>query len=285
MTGVYKIIRTLIDNGQPVIAKKILSAIKTGKPVKFTKKEENVFTVFRAHLTGSKVFKNPITKLSDDFAIKREMGVNRDMYGQQHYGRSIYGQQKNVPITDIDFKDPFSHAKDQVVFDTLTDFVPALKSYMKTPRGKQSAFKIYRTPAGLRLFDVSKLSKKEPVGYYGEVWDAIGADPRFVNMANITGKYATRLHPKVGRKHNIWHLKGNVRTGEFSKKNPGDFVAKQKIPGSIIKGPDAIVDPQSLKEVQSYHDMIIRQILMNKNKTGITSMSGLFDMLPKTFKL
>lgn len=285
----------LKERGHSKLANKIYKAITIGKTANLTSAERKAFLPFRGTLTGTKPLKNPIIQAADsDFTLRKEMGFQPfagnilrktgPYKGKGHgaYGRGLYGEQKKVPITDIDLYDPSSHAADQVVFKTLKDFTPAMRDFMKTKRGKQSAFKIYRTPAGLRVFDVSKVSRRERPLVYDEVWQALGADPRYTNMAISKGAYATRLHPKQGRRSNIWGLPGNVRTGKFSKENPGDFVAKQKYPGAILKGPDAIIDPKSLREVDLYHDNFIKVILHNKLQRGNISLDGLLKYINMT---
>ena len=284
--GALKALEHLAKMGHTPLATKIFKALTTGKTAHFkNKKELDAFYAVKGNLTGPKVYKDNIIGFGDDgnvgrFLLEREAGLGAgSKYGS--YGRNYYGLQKNVPITDVDLLDPTSHKKEQVIFNTLAEFTPALKDFMKTKRGKQTAFKIYRTPAGMRLFDVSKISRKEKTDYYGEVWDALGVDPYFQSGALKSGTYNTRLHPKPGRKTNVWNLPGNVTTGKFAKENPGDFVAKQKTPGSIIKGPDAVVDPRSLAEVNLYHDMLIRGILERKAKReGRTpGLEGLISLL------
>ena len=288
---VFKALMHLKKHGHSKLAEKIWTAITTGKTANFTGPERRAYLTVRGELEGTKAFTNPLLKFKGGFQLRKELGfqpfvgkIKRKTgrhkgKGSGAFSRGFYGQQRKVPISDIDFDDPTSHAKDQVIHNTLKDFIPALKDFMKTKRGKQSAFKIYRTPGGLRIFDVSKVSRREKPVVYDEVWQAIGGDPRFTHQATGTGLYAARLHPKPGRDHNIWRKKGNIRTGKFAKENPGDFVAKQRIPGSIIKGPDAIIDPRSLKEVKSYHDNLIEIILQNKLRTGNISLDGLLKYI------
>jgi len=267
----------LVKIGHKSLAKRMHASLVTGRPTYFKDKNEyNAFNIVRGSLSGPKVFKTNKINFGDEFTLRREAGL-----GVNAYGRSIYGQQKNVPVVDIDLKDPTSHAADQIIFNTLSDFTPALKNFMKTKRGKQSAFKIYRTPAGMRLFDVSKISRKDRPDYYEEVFDALGADPYYAGGAKSSFAYNTRLHPKAGRKTNIWNLPGNVRTGKFAKENPGDFVAKQKKPGAILKGPDADIDPRSVAEVNLYHDMLIRGILdrVNKREGRVPGLEGLMALI------
>ena len=287
-----KALMHLKKQGHSKLAEKLFGAITTGKPLSLTSKERVAFLPVRGELTGTKGLVNPIQNFKN-FQLRNELGFHPfggnlirksgefKGAGQGAYHRSIYGSQKKVPMSDVDLRDPFSHAGDQVIHNTLDDFIPAFKDYMKTKRGKQSAFKLYRTPAGLRLFDVSKIGRNEKPLVYQEVWNAIGGDPRYRDMALRSGSYAARLHPKI-RKHNIWNLKGNVRTGKFAKENPGDFVAQQKIPGSIIKGPDAIIDPRSLSEVKAYHDGLVKLVLQNKLKTGNISLDGLLKYIDMT---
>lgn len=291
---VIKVLMHLKKQGHKSLADKLKLAIKTGKPAHLTGDERRAYYTIRGEIEGTKALNNPISKLTGGFELRRELGMQPFQgniirktgeykgLGSGVFSRGVYGQQKRVPISDVDFHDPTSHAKDQVLFKTLKDFTPALKDFMKTKRGKQSALKIYRTPAGLRIFDVSKVSRGEKPMVYDEVWQALGGDPRFTGQAIRSGQYATRLHPKPGRKTNIWNLEGNVQTGKFAKQNPGDFVAQQRIPGSIIKGPDAIIDPKSLSEVQRYHDGLVKLVLQNKLKTGNISLSGLLKYIDMT---
>tara|TARA_R110002020_G_scaffold237431_3_gene449756 strand:+ start:9937 stop:10836 length:900 start_codon:yes stop_codon:yes gene_type:complete len=284
----------LVKMGHKPLAKKIHKALTTGETAHFKSWDERrAFDVVRKSLLDSKPFKNNKIIFPDGTIIRREgayqpmfgkhkrgKGPNKDA-GKGAYGRGLYTSQKKVPMTDVDLKDPFSHKKEQVIHETLSDFIPAMKDYMGTKRGKKSAFKVYRTAAGMRLFDVSKISRRDKPAYYEEVWDALGGDGSYRGFSIGRGDYSARIMPKPGRTKNIWGLPGNVKTGKFAKQNPGEFIAAQRKPGSIIKGVDADIDPRSLAEVNLYHDMLIRGILERKakRKGRVPGLEGLMSLI------
>ena len=262
------------------LAKKIFNTLKTGKITEFDTDERKLFNVIRGGGFGQKL--ESVQQLTPDFAVRTGAYYypGKGTKGGGFLSKSYFGAHKKLPITDIDFHDPLSHVGEQVVHPTLKDFAPALLSFMKTPGGQHSAFKIYRTPAGMRLMDVGKKWRgTQPYAYEGAMQD-LGADAFYISGSVKSNRYNTRLFPKPGRKHNVWSEPGNITrdTRNFAKDNPGDFVAKQVKPNKVLMGSKAEVDPLSWKE-SLYHDRIIKNIVNRKKAKGIIKADNLLDLI------
>lgn len=266
MTGTaIKTLRYLIKMGFPGLAKKLEAAIKTGKVANLTKKESDIFSVVRHDLMKTSSEFRP---MSADVALRRELFYNPTggQLGGGSFGRGYFSAHKKVPMVDIDLPGP-SHSGMQVMFETKKDAMQNFLDFMKTKFGKKTAWKLYDTPAGIRMFDISKKSRGARPRFYEGVSQELGSDPYYIAFSRSKGTYDSRLMPKPGRK--------------------GDFVARpinrigQK---KVFKGEDATIDPMSWKEVRSAHDMLIQQILRNKRREGNVNLGGLFDMLPNPLK-
>ena len=274
---ILKLLKHLAKNRSPKLANKILHSLKSGKPLDLTKSELSDFNIIRHDLLKGEAR----TRITPEFSVRQGIFYNKEggVKGGGSLSRSYFGTHEKVPNIDIDLKDIKSHAPDQVVHATAKDFLPSLIDFMKTPGGRKSALKMYRTPGGLRIFDVSKAHRGTSPNVWEGVMHDLGADRRFIQHSKNRGNWNTRLFPKPGREHNIWDKPGNYdpRYPEFTKQNPGDFVAKQTRPGKVIVGKDAEVDLDSWREV-FYHDELIKNIVNRKKSKGTIKATNLLDL-------
>ena len=140
-----KALKHLVEIGHKPLAERIYKALTTGKTANFKNySERRAFDVVRSGLMDSKPFKDNKIIFPDGTIVRRE-GAYQPLFGKYKrkkgpyagagkgaYGRGLYLSQKRVPMTDVDLKDPFSHKKEQVIHETLSDFIPAMKDYMKS---------------------------------------------------------------------------------------------------------------------------------------------------------
>ena len=272
-----RLLKNLANSGHKQLANKLWAALKVGKPINLKPDERKAFELISDALTGRS--SEIATSVGKGVKVRRGAFYNKR---KGTFGPSVFSEHKNTPIIDIDLNDPLSHYASQVTHHTLKDFKPALMDFLKMPGGQHSALKIYRTPAGMRIFDVSKKHRGiRPEVYEGAMRD-LGADGAFIRHSKVTDSYNARLFPKPGRTHNIWGLPGNKSNvgplKDWDIKNPGDFVAKQVNPGYILKGKKAIVDEQSLAETV-FHDKVIQQIINRKNAKGVIKVNNLLDLV------
>ena len=274
-----KLLLHLAKIGNPKLANKIAHSLRTGKVLDLTRKEQQAFNVIRHDF---------VNKLETAKDLGHGMSIRQGAFynpkggskGGGAISRSYFGGHKNVPIADIDLKDPLSHAAEQVAHATLKDFQPALLDFMKTRAGQHSALKIYRTPAGMRIFDVGKKWRGTKPYVYEGALNELGSDPRYISHAIKSGRYNTRMFPKPGRDTNIWNLPGNrtKNTFNFASENPGDFVAKQASPNKVLMGSKAEIDPISWKE-SLFHDRVIKQVINRKQAKGVIKVNNLLDLV------
>ena len=192
----------------------------------------------------------PLTK---DMLVRKELGVEK---GTDYFSPQFYTRHQHTPIIDVDF--PSSrHDAHQVVHKNTKEFMEALRKFMKTKGGRESAFRLYRTPGGIRGFDISRQHRGiRPVEWEGPATE-LGTDPNFISMMNIVDSYNARIFPKAGR--------------------GGDYIARTLFPKHpIIKGDRAIISPESLKETM-IHDELIRSMLNVPSKSikGLLSRTNL----------
>jgi hypothetical protein len=169
---------------------------------------------------------------------------------------------KKTPMVDIDWEDPFSHHISQVVFKgpkqkARKEALNNLLDYVKADKG--SKFRVYDTPAGMRIFNLSRRTRPDKVTH--AIDKALGGDIRYRDMARGQGVFHSRLSPKPGR---------TPETGYPQ----GDFVAR--LLGDVGSGP---IHPQNLLEVRKYHDDLIRVILNQTEKYGYPTSGGLFNLM------
>ena len=292
LKALQKVVKMLTDDGNYKLANKLFKSIISGKPVKLLPEEGKIMNSLRGT-------EKDFAKIGDMISgrpveISRSMGqgvhVRKGAYwnkrNPQDFGRSVFTEHTNMPIMDVDFKDPLSHHISQVTHHTLKDFKPALLDFMKTPGGKNAAFKMYRTPGGMRVMEVGKKHRgKRPVEFEGAMQE-IGGDPYFARHAKAFDSYNARAMPKPGRDHNIWGLPGNstTRLPDWHLKNPGDFIAKQVNESvkpikdfNVIMGKNAEIDPRSWNE-SLFHDALIKQVIDRSRSKGIVQADNLLDL-------
>jgi len=248
--------------GNPKLANKLYRTVKQGTPINLTKAEYRDFLPIR----------HEFMKLSKE-AKPFQPGVllRKEMFYQPKLGdkgggslsRGYFSSSKNVPMVDVDLPDPLSHAATQIVFKNKKDWATNFFDIMnRTKGGRKSAWKLYDTPAGIRMFDISKAHRgTKPYVYEGFSRD-LGGDPSYIRYSKLRDRFDARLFPKPGRK--------------------GDFVAKplnQMREKKVFIGKDAEVDPRSWKEVRTVHDQLIDIITRNSKEQKRISLGGLFDRI------
>ena len=282
----------------PKLAIKLVDSLKTGKNVKLNSVEQD-FLKDGMGITGvpnKHLMSEVVGRLGEvQKNVGHGVGVRRGAYwnkkvnpatGEGAFGRSVFTEHKKMPIMDVDFNDPLSHAASQVTHHTLKDFKPALLDFMKTPGGKNAALKVYRTPAGMRIMDVGKKHRGTSPEVFEGAMQELGGDPYFANIAKSVNSYNARAMPKPGRVHNIWGLPGNssTRLPDWHLKNPGDFIAKQVNESvkpikdfNVIMGKNAEIDPRSWNE-SLFHDALIKQVIDRSRSKGIVQADNLLDL-------
>ena len=262
LSGAIRALTHLAKIGHYKLANKILDSIKTGKVLHLTGKERKAWNVVGHDVKTNlqQEFRTPHPKTN---ILRREF---YDMYrggqhGQGALSRSYFQRTRSTPMVDIDFDDAISHAAKQVVFkgkEGKANALKQIKDFLKSKAGGKHAYKIYDTPAGLRLIDVSKHGRGKQMNKYGDIMDILGADPSYKDRALEKAKnyglsvYDARLMPKPGR--------------------PNDFTARLL---SQIKGKGAELSPSSLIETRDMHDNLIKTILKAHDEKQIIRLPGL----------
>lgn len=189
-----------------------------------------------------------------DVNVRRQLFYNK--YGQgQKAGKGYFADFKKTPMIDIDLPGP--HPDSSIVWSSEGEAMKAINKYLKTAVGKDSLFKLYRTPGGLRLFDLAR--RRSPRQYYdprrasGWLQHQLGEDPWYSWHNLKRGAFASRVGPKPGRKD--------------------DYVAK-----FIDYVGEGEPNPKNFMDVKLYHDDLIRRIMENSTKSE-ASMGGWFDIL------
>jgi|TARA_R110002020_G_scaffold167214_2_gene355434 hypothetical protein len=252
--GVGSILRLAIRglNSPPVrkLAQKVIYKVKVGD-IKEANKGANILK--RTFYKGTSRLKQVVDKQKP---LSKNVDLRRELYYNPHTqtaGTGYFGQFKKTPMIDMDVAGP-SHYAYNVGHKTKKDALRALSDFTKSRAGKKSLFKVYETPGGLRLFDLSR--RTSPRGYYqtgNSPSMALGDDISYVNYNLKRGGFASRLSPKPGR--------------------VDDYVAKPL--GYAGRGK---AHPLNRLEVKRYHDRLIAQIVRNSTKDKI-SIGGLFDMI------
>jgi hypothetical protein len=266
-----KIAMKIAEKGQYKLSRKFLSAIVDGKPFTPSTKEFNILDKLGVSRLFYKINNtatiSPTREISPGIQLREELIWNRKAGKHGSIGKFFVHDTKKVPIVDIDFPDKLgSHDASQIIFPNKREALKNLKSFMERDRfGRESAFKVYDTPAGMRLFDVTKSRRGTPSLEYGGVMQQLGADDHFINWSRARGAYSARISPKPGR--------------------PGDFISKPAFPnhqmgGTVLAGPDAgrNISQRSIQEIQRYHDSFIIDLLEKqlKGRTDKITLPGLF---------
>jgi hypothetical protein len=252
--GISSIIKLAIRglNSPPVrkIAQKVIYKVKTGD-IKEAQQGANILK--RAFNKGTGKLKRLTTQQKP---LSKNVDLRRELYYNPHTqtaGTGYFGQFRKTPMIDIDVAGPHHYAYN-IGFPTKKDALRNLADFTKSKAGKDSLFKVYETPGGIRLFDLSK--RATPRSYYQTGQSpskALGDDIGYVNYNLRRGGFASRLSPKPGRE--------------------GDYVARFR--GYAGKGK---AHPLNRAEVNKYHYYLIRRIVNNSSKDKI-SIGGLFDMI------
>lgn len=222
--------------------------------VKMGHNEKNIFWDMVRHKEFEQI-KNPTKNITVRKGVMYNKKIDR--------ANPIYFTgMKKTPMVDIDWEDPFSHNIRQVTFrgpkkQARKDALHNLLDYVRTD--KASKFRVYDTPAGMRIFNLSKRTR--PNKATQAIDKALGGDQDYRNMAMWQQIFHSRLSPKPGR---------TPATGYPQ----GDFVAR--LLGDIGTGP---IHPKNLHEVKRYHDGLIQVILNQTEKYGYPTSGGLFDLI------
>lgn len=151
---------------------------------------------------------------------------------------------KDTPMMDWDVAGPY-HADRNATIRHLGDVEERIQNYLS--QNPEAAIKLYQSPGGYRAFD---LTTRQTPSQYNKAFELLDVDPdyRIISQQkpdvlkyigsiplNDTERFNSRINPKTGRV---------------------DWVAQ---PIAEIKGPKAIVDPESLRRVRIYHDQPIEQ--------------------------
>ena len=264
------IIQHLAKMGQPKLANKILKAIKDGSTANLKASELSAFNVIRHELMKTYRKNAGIVKSKGphDVQLRRELkyspphnsltGKRLTPGGGGALSRAYYTSSKNVPMIDIDLPSPW-HTSRQIIFNSRGEALGNLKEFLKSSAGKNTAFKAYDTPGGVRLFDISRKGRGISPKDYKKRAEALGNDPAYLEYSIPRGRWDARIMPKPGRK--------------------GDYIAKP-LKGDyrkIIKGADADISKRSYDEVTNIHDALMLRILHNKLKSGNISLGGMLD--------
>ncbi len=163
---------------------------------------------------------------------------------------------KDTPMMDWDVAGPY-HAERNATIRHLGDVEERIQNYLA--QNPQSTLRLYQSPGGYRAFD---LTTRATPTQYNPSFELLDVDPdyRIISQqkpdvlkyegsipVNDTERFNMRINPKVGRV---------------------DWVAQ---PIAQIAGPNAIVDPTSMRRVRQYHDEPIRQNFL----TGQAQAAGI----------
>lgn len=157
---------------------------------------------------------------------------------------------KRTPMIDIDLPNALRHSKAQITFDSQKEAIKNLIDYARLD--KKSLFRVYKTPAGLRIFNTGKRTR--PSKSTHTIDKALGGDYSYRRGVMERGTFDARLSPKPG----------------FTN----DFGARYL--GTIGQGS---ANPQNLMEITKYHDGLIRHLIRETNKFGHPTSNGLFSLM------
>jgi hypothetical protein len=252
-------LKHLASMGEFKLANKLIKSVKSGKTIQLTNKELKSFEVVKRDFMAG--LKESSPGMRKGTSLRREYFHSPRSGEGGHAGRAYFSRTENTPMVDIDLPDFLSHGG-AYNFKTKKDALKNLKEFMKTRLGSRTAWKMYDTPAGIRMFDVSKGSRGAKPDIFGDVGHALGGDKVYIRASKGKKAYDMRIMPKPGRK------------GDFIAKKMTDIRTKGAKPGYVI-GRRADVDPKSLREINEIHDILIRLILANQKMTGQVDLPGL----------
>lgn len=146
---------------------------------------------------------------------------------------------KDTPMMDWDVAGPY-HAERNATIRHLGDVEERIQNYLS--QNPQSTLRLYQSPGGYRAFD---LTTRQSPTQYNPSFELLDVDPDYRMISqqrpdvlkyegsipvNDTERFNARIGPKAGRV---------------------DWVAQ---PIAEIRGTKAVVDPTSVRRVQTYHD-------------------------------
>ena len=272
MRSLSYLIMKLGKMGHPRLANKILSAITRGSTADLKASELNAFNVVRHDLFKSykKVVPQGRIRGPHDVDLRRELFYSPagGTGGGGALSRGYFSSGKNVPMIDIDLPSGAWHSARQIGFKSRAEALRNLNEFLNTSSGKKTAFKVYDTPGGIRMFDVSRKSRGSGPRDYKKKSKELGGDDDYIDISMKKGRYDARLMPKPGRE--------------------GDYIAKPLLGDyrKVIKGADSDISRKSYDEITNIHDAFVMRILRNKLKTDNITLGGMLDyvkLLEKTF--
>tara|TARA_R110002020_G_scaffold228193_1_gene438857 strand:- start:170 stop:991 length:822 start_codon:yes stop_codon:yes gene_type:complete len=197
---------------EQALAKKVVKAFSSNRLISFTSPERQAINNI-----ASKINKSINVPGKPHIALRKEIYPNT--YTSKA-GSIYFGGNKRIPMMDVDFPagvgKTASHMASQMPhnFKNKSDYMKFLNTFLKNPKNKNKAFRLYDTNAGLRLFDVSK--RQSPLLYnLSGVPTKLRTDPLYagksvfdINLnrkfgplrAKLKNRFDYRLSPKPGRK-------------------------------------------------------------------------------------
>lgn len=161
---------------------------------------------------------------------------------------------KDTPMMDWDVAGPY-HAERNATIRHLGDVEERVQNYLG--QRPDATIKLYQSPGGYRAFDLT--TRQSPLEYNSS-FDLLDVDPDYRMISqqkpnvlkyegtipvNDTERFNARINPKLNRV---------------------DWVAQ---PIAVIKGTQAVTDPESRRRVRIYHDEPIeRNFLTGKAKAA-----------------
>ncbi len=231
----------------------------TNTAFKILKKEPNLrFLPDALRIPGKSdkmtLIKNMRTGTLEQFKpLNKNVGLRKGFLYSPSYDKAsnaYFLSLKKTPMVDIDLPSALRHSKAQIVFDSQRQAIKNLIDYAKFD--KNSLFRIYKTPAGLRIFNIGKRTRPSKTTH--AIDKALGGDYSYRRGVLERGTFDARLSPKPGF--------------------PDDYGARYL--GTIGQSP---ANPQNLMEVTKYHDGLIRHIINETNKYGYPTSGGLFSLM------
>lgn len=171
---------------------------------------------------------------------------------------------KDTPMMDWDVAGPY-HAERNATIRHLGDVEERIQNYLAY--NPQATIKLYQTPGGYRAFDLA--TRQSPIAY-NPSFEILDVDPdyRIISQQkpdvlryegsialNDTERFNMRINPKAGRV---------------------DWVAQ---PIAQLQGSNALIDPESLRRVRTYHDKPIQENFL-KGEAQAQGIQRLKENLP-----
>ena len=233
------------------IANRLIRTLKTGEPLNVPMVGQGKVSQFALRNIRDNV--SDVTNLGKGNTLRQELMINP---WDEGVARGYYLGLKNTPMIDIDLPiGSLAHNPQQMLhgFRNKSDFMKHFERFLISDKGKSHKFRLYDTPGGVRLWDMSK--RMEPQDYLSTgVSKHLGQDRFYTSNLLSTGNYSARLSPKPGR--------------------VDDFVAR--FDDVYGYGPTNL-DNQF--EVLAHHDDMINFILDKLARGDHSGLGGLFQFL------